>query len=330
MEVDAVRRWLAAGLGRDPGDLTLTKFPRGVSRETWLVSCAAGEYTIRQDLPGGSVDPVPLSHEYEIYRRLAQPGGPVPVAAPLWYTDDGPAGRPAYAREQVDGHWSIPGWPDPAVRKAAGQEHLRHLAALHTCDWRALGFGEIFPVPASLDDCAVMTVEHFAHEIDAHEIEPMPVVHEAVAAFVAEAASYRAPCASLCKGTNGLGEEVWRDGKIVAMSDWELARLGDPAYDLAQCQELLWDEDEALAFYNDVSGIGVTAEHVDFYRRLYSLVMFSFTNHATGCMVMHGDQSPRLAWVGTEMSHVATLRMARTGGFPPASARPETIKPGGR
>lgn len=330
MELAAVRAWLAEGLGRDPGAITLTKFPRGVSRETWLVSCDLGRYTIRQDLPGGSVDPIPLSLEYEIYRRLAVPDGPVPIARPLWYGDIGPAGRPAYVREQVDGDWRIPGWPDPDVRRAAGQEHLRHLAALHTCDWQALGFAEILDVPASPADCAPAAVKHFAAAIDAHPVEPVPLVHEAIAHFRDEARHFPAPRISLCKGTNGLGEEVWRDGRIVAMSDWELCRLGDPAYDLAQCQDLLWDEAEALAYYREVSGIDVSAEHVEFYRRLYSLPMFAFTNHATKCMVARGDRNARLAWVGTEMTHVATLRMAFSAGFTPPREERRTIAQGGR
>lgn len=330
MDIDAVTEWLRGGLGRDPGTVQITKFPRGVSRETWLVQCDAGSFTIRQDLPGGSVDPIPLSHEYEVYRRLAQPGGPVPVARPLWYTEHGPAGRPAYAREQVTGDWRIPGWPDPGVRRNAGMEHLRQLAALHTCDWESLGFGEILEVPAGPHDCAPLAVEYFARAIAEHLVEPSPVVTEAIAHFRSEAKRFPARRVSLCKGTNGLGEEVWRDGRIVAMSDWELARLCDPAYDLAQCQDLLWDETEALEFYNEVSGIGVTVEHIAFYRRLYSLVMFSFTNHATKCMLSNGDRNARLAWVGTEMSHVATLRMAFAAGFEPATESRSTIAQGGR
>jgi aminoglycoside phosphotransferase (APT) family kinase protein len=330
MEHEAIAAWLSTGLGRPVGELDVVKFPRGVSRETWLVTCDAGRFTIRQDLPGGSVDPVPLSHEYEVYRRLARPGGPVPVAAPLWYTEVGPAGRPAYARVQVDGDWRIPGWPDPAVRKAAGQEHLRHLAALHTCDWRALGFDEIMEVPGSAAECAPLAVEHFARSIDEHLVEPAPLVHEAVAYFRRVAPSVPAPRISLCKGTNGLGEEVWRDGKVVAMSDWELSRLCDPAYDLAQCQELLWDETEALEFYNSVSGIGVTIEHVRFYRQLYSIAMFAFTNHAAQCLIERGDRNARLAWVGTEMSHVATMRMAFAAGFAPEQSDPTSVASGGR
>lgn len=330
MDEAAIIEWLTAGLGRHPGHLQVVKFPRGVSRETWLVNCEAGNFTIRQDLPGGSVDPVPLRHEYEVYRRLAHADGPVPVARPLWYTEVGPAGRPAYAREQVHGHWQIPGWSDPAVKKAAGQEHLRKLAALHTCDWEKLGFGEIMEVPASPAECAPLAVEHFAADIDDHELEPMPLVHEAIAHFREEAKQFPAPRISLCKGTNGYGEEVWHEGKIVAMSDWELSRLCDPAYDLAQAQEMLWDETEALAYYNEISGIGVTIEHVAFYRRLYSLAMFAFTNHASKCMIMQGDRNARLAWVGTEMSHVATLRMAFAAGFAPIREDRSTIAQGGR
>jgi hypothetical protein len=36
----------------------------------------------------------------------------------------------------------------------------------------------------------------------------------------------------LCKGQNGIGEEIWRDDRIVALCDWELAHLGDPCHDL--------------------------------------------------------------------------------------------------
>src|SRR5436190_17560896 len=109
MDHDAVADWLRAGLGSDPGGISITKFPRGVSRETWMIDCALGEFTVRQDLPGGSVDPVSLRQEYEIYRRLAVPQGPVPVAEPLFFTDIRPAGRPAYLRRQIEGDWRIPG-----------------------------------------------------------------------------------------------------------------------------------------------------------------------------------------------------------------------------
>ena len=56
---------------------------------------------------------------------------------------------------------------------------------------------------------------------------------------------------SLLKGNNGIGEEIWPDGRIVALSDWELATIGDPALDWAFSQGLLTlhDVDDTLDHY---------------------------------------------------------------------------------
>ena len=85
---------------------------RGVSRETWVVDvrviragvAAEESYVVRRDLPDGTVIPMPLREEYEVYRRLAD--SPVPVSRALWIEDDPrwqPDGRPAYVRTKVDG-----------------------------------------------------------------------------------------------------------------------------------------------------------------------------------------------------------------------------------
>ena len=82
---------------------------RGVSRETWLVDAEVTRqgrtvlegFAVRRDHDVGSVDPIPLRTEYEVYRRLADSA--VPVARALWYEDDPswrPDGRDAYVRTQ--------------------------------------------------------------------------------------------------------------------------------------------------------------------------------------------------------------------------------------
>ena len=64
----------------------------------------------------------------------------------------------------------------------------------------------------------------------------------------------------------------------MALSDWEESSLGDPASDFAHTQELLppptgWSNGsktfhlkDALAFYENVSGIPITEERLNFYR----------------------------------------------------------------
>jgi len=85
----------------------VVKFPRGSSRETWFVACDAlrggarehHRLVIRRDFPGGSVCPMPLRTEFDVYDRLKR--SPVPVAEVLWFEDDADAlegGRPLYVR----------------------------------------------------------------------------------------------------------------------------------------------------------------------------------------------------------------------------------------
>jgi aminoglycoside phosphotransferase (APT) family kinase protein len=73
---------------------------------------------------------------------------------------------------------------------------------------------------------------------------------------------------SLCKGNNGMGEEIWKDDKIVALSDWELAFIGDPAQDWALSQGMLTlgDSKQTLAHYESIAGFHVDRGTLDFYR----------------------------------------------------------------
>jgi aminoglycoside phosphotransferase (APT) family kinase protein len=327
---------------RTPGatavrDVDVVKFPRGVSRETWFVTYVieqadGGEprsIVVRRDLPGGSVCPSPLRREYEIYRRLE--GTAVPIARALWFEDD-PAwqadGRPHYVREHIDGSWEIPGFQDPDAafddfRIAISREHLRCLAAIHTCDWEALGFGDVLLAPTGPDTCATTAIDRLVAELDSFQIEPMPVVEEAVG-WLRENAPRSAPRVSLLKGTNGLGEEVFRDGEIVAMSDWELASIGDPASDFAHLQDLIpdvirdgkvrWGQGPALEYYEEISGIAVAPAAISYYQVLGALEMVVFAHNAAIPLVAGTDHLVRLAWVSTEVLYWAKNILAGAAG----------------
>jgi aminoglycoside phosphotransferase (APT) family kinase protein len=156
----------------------------------------------------------------------------------------------------------------------------------------------------------------------------MPVVTECLE-WLRDNAPTDAPRISLCKGTNGLGEEVWRDGTIVAMSDWEEACLCDPANDFAHTQELLppldgarfggWTLQDALDYYESVSGLVVTVERLAYYRVLRSLEVVLFSHHAALPLIRGTDHLARLAWVSTEMLHFGQMGLARAAGlFEPA------------
>jgi hypothetical protein len=74
------------------------------------------------------------------------------------------------------------------------------------------------------------------------------------------------PRISLVKGNNGVGEEIWQGERIVAMSDWELASLGDGVLDLGFSQGImqLADFGEILRHYEQAVGSPVSPERLAF------------------------------------------------------------------
>lgn len=296
------------------------KFGRGTSRETWFITySSAGHGTqhlvFRRDPPTGSIDYSPLSQEYFIYDRLGRSA--VPVAAALWWEDD-PAwtDRPFYVRRHVAGSWDIPSFKDPspdydALRIRISKEHMRKLALVHAVDWKTLELDSVLCTAPDEARCGAHYIDALTALFESQRAEPMPMFLEA-----AEWLKDRAPPAPrlcLCKGTNGLGEEIFAGEEIVAMSDWEEAHIGDPAADFAFLQEFtptvvrdgetLWSLQHAIDYYRSVGGAPVTVGAVQYYQIVRALRMLAFS-HRAGAAVHHSPLAPiRQAWTGIEVLH---------------------------
>ncbi|HUD28798.1 MAG TPA: phosphotransferase [Novosphingobium sp.] len=308
------------------------RFTRGTSRQTWFVHYhdgqgAARSVAIRTDHPAGAGDPTSLDQEFAIYDRLGRLG--LPTARALYWEDD-PAlcPRPFFVRELIEGSWQVAGYAAPGdegarVRLAAAQEHMRALAAVHDADWRAVGFASILGAPEDEADAARFYVRRQLALLAGFGAEPQPLLAE-VARVLLESAP-PAGRVSLCKGTNGLGEEVFRDGRLVALSDWEEAWVGDPASDLAMVQgfteaiviggETVWDLDRALAFYNTRAAVPVSIENVRYYQlaRMFGrLVMFAYT---TTVVRRSADATVRQSWTATEVQHSVKRVLAHALGL---------------
>jgi aminoglycoside phosphotransferase (APT) family kinase protein len=279
MDPRQVERYLAGKLGDEVRVSSLSQAFPGLSRETWLVRLERGPagsairqgVVIRADTAGGPVVPTPLEYEYQVYVHVAKTD--IPVARPLWF-DASPEitdGRALFVREMVEGSTLLPGLGDDTAaaaerRRRVAIEHIENLARLHRVDWRSAGFGNFMDVPGCAEDVPRHELERWRRVWEEVRPAPLPVVTEALHWF-ADHLPARAANVSLCKGQNGIGEEIWRDDRLVAFCDWELANIGDPCQDLALSQGMLklWDRDRLVAHYERVAGFSLPPDNISYY-----------------------------------------------------------------
>jgi aminoglycoside phosphotransferase (APT) family kinase protein len=330
--------YLASKLGANkPVEIAdITRFGRGSSRETWFVKYhdphkpgTIVSVVFRLDFPAGSTIPTSLEQEYFMYERLGRTR--VPVAQAMWWEESPEwiaGGRPFYVREAIEGSWEVPHFHDPdpqydELRIAISKEHLSKLALVHAVDWKGLGFEKYLPAPKDTADCAHFAIDAIMKRFEEIRLEPVPIMLEA-----AEWLHDNAPVAaklSLCKGTNGLGEEIFRGREIVAMSDWEEATIGDPAADIAFLQSFVpelerdgrnvWGLEKALEFYRSVSGTEVTLENVKFYKYLQGLKMCQYSHNAGVAVARSPEAQIRQVWTGTEVFFVGKYNLASAMGW---------------
>lgn len=295
--------YLSQGLGDRVTIVSCKRSFPGASRETWLIAAEVGGrpagFALRIDAKGGQAIPFPLVREYKVYRALH--GSAVPVAEPLWFAEniDFAEGRPHMVRRLVDGSTAVPGLESDTAEgrarcRAAAMEVLEKLAIVHTIDWAALGLGDVLEVPPETGSALGFEFDSWIDFWDARKPAPDPLIEETIC-WLREQVPNDTPRISLLKGNSGVGEEIWRDGRIVAMSDWELASLGDAAGDLQFSEGTfqLGDFNELLEYYEQCAGISMSEERLAFGAFLVWFKAFvSMRGYMLRCHIDNGD--PRL------------------------------------
>jgi aminoglycoside phosphotransferase (APT) family kinase protein len=259
--------------------LRLKRNVGGMSRETWFAEVAGtrgaepftDSLTLRVDHPGGSVVPVDLEREYRIFAALTPTE--VPVAEALWFeTDPSLTGRaPFYVRRTVPGSASAGRLfkaGNEELRRAIGAGLARQLAAVHSLDWASTGLTDVMAVPKTPQECALLELAHYEEAYRKAAPEPMPVV-EALFSWLKRNVPAEVQRTSLVWGDVGIGNFIYDGDRIVALTDWEQAHLGDPMKDWASAlwrgADSLLPRKEMFAIYEEASGLTVDLDRIEYY-----------------------------------------------------------------
>jgi aminoglycoside phosphotransferase (APT) family kinase protein len=180
-----------------------------------------------------------LAREFRILRILE--GSDVPVPHARWMEQDPSIlGAPFYVMERLEGRvppdnppYHISGWVTeiaPEERARIWWSGLEVLARIHRIDWKRAGLG-FLDAPQLARDPLEGQLRYYERYLEwAARGRPHPT-SDAALRWLVKHRPEEEPTA-LCWGDARLGNMIFRDGRCVAVLDWEMAALGSPEADL--------------------------------------------------------------------------------------------------
>jgi aminoglycoside phosphotransferase (APT) family kinase protein len=209
-----------------------------------------------------------LPREAAVYRAL----GPTPMrVADLIAVHPT---EPAFLLRRVEGASRFARIADPAEQLAIAQQFMTQLAILHRLDPEALELPELGP-PGVLHQHVLDEIAEWESQYDAAG-GGVPVITVALVWLRAHVPADGDWPVVLVQGDTGPGNFMYADGKLVAITDWELAHWGDLHDDLAwilvrDTLERFPDLAERLRDYEAASGFRIDAERLGYFRVLAQL-----------------------------------------------------------
>lgn len=299
-----LRRWLAAEVDVGFVDASIERIGTGHSRAMYVVTATSGRRAVARVEQGG-VFGTTSAEECRVMQSLHACGYPVAriIAADL---DGHAVGRPMFVMEFVDGAVG----PDAAViDDATAVSFVRSLRELHQLDGRHFGF-DIVPTCAS--DATPMQIQRWHRVHDMATPLPDPLIDEAAAWLL-----HHAPALSrlaVVHGDAGPGNFVHDRGRVVAVTDWEFAHLGDPAEDFAYCLTMrgprTMPRQRWLRLFADHAGVEMTDAQWRYWEA-FNLFKGACANRTCLTIFEGGrNRAPNMAIIGTALHHVFLRRLA--------------------
>lgn len=298
--------WLAAQLDWrdvDPERATVERIGVGHSRAMYRVDAGAGRCVVVRVEQGG-VFGTSSAEECRVMRSLATAGYPVaPILA------DEPTGevigRPFFVMAFVTGAAVD---DERAVDPPTAAAFVDALHALHELDGSGFGFDCVPPAPA---DATPLQIERWRGVYRRSSSEPIALLEEAAAWL-----HQRVPPldrVAVVHGDAGPGNFVHEGGRVVAMTDFEFAHLGDPAEDWSFCVAMrgarTMPRAEWLALFRERAGVDLDDERWRYWEA-FNLFKGACANRTCLDLFERGvNRAPNMAIIGTTLHQVFLRRL---------------------
>lgn len=227
--------------------------PEGVghSNETVLVDAHwtidgqrhDGDFVVRLQITGPGVFPTyDLGLQVRCMRTVAEHSD-VPVPHVRWLEEDPSVlGRTFYVMDRIDGlvpadrmPYTIDGFllaATPEEQASAHWSSLEAMAALHRIDWQAAGFGFLDRPEHGPTGLGQQFAWYEAYADWVCDGRPQPTL-DAARAWLADHLPADPPPTGVNWGDARLSNVMFRDFRVAAVLDWEMAALGPAEVDLA-------------------------------------------------------------------------------------------------
>lgn len=286
--------WLARRLEVSSVELGgLERLAGGFSSETWKVigRYRSGgereevEFILRWGPNGGIAAPYDMPGQFALLKALVPT--PVPAPVPLWLEPDRDVlGEPFLTMKPAPGT-TVPRFLDPAdpLRQEKRRSHVRALASIHQLDWRSYGIHHVLQEPTP-EDCAQVALSEVIRIVGNRGYAADPAVKRTISWL-----SERLPGQSevtFIHGDPNLSNYRFDGTSVVAVLDWEMAKLRSPLWDIgficAGIASLFGEEAQGLRerqtfldLYQEATGRSF--EQLLFWEVLFTLRAASGANH---------------------------------------------------
>jgi aminoglycoside phosphotransferase (APT) family kinase protein len=279
----------------------------GHSRAMYRVDTDAGAFVVRAEQ--GGVFGTSSAEEFAMMQALH--GAGYPVATVRWFEPTSTVlGQPFFVMDFL-AEAAVAGADDERAMSAAGAaEFVSTLAGLHALDWQAARV-PFASVPTTPSDATHLQIERWAAIYRAAAPEPIPLLDEAAAWLH----RYAPPLQrlSIVHGDAGPGNVVMAGDRVVAVTDWEFAHLGDPTEDWSFCLAMrgtrTLTREEWLALYERVAGVTMSESRWRYWEA-FNLFKGACANRTCLTVFESGaNPAPNMAIIGTTLHQVFLRRL---------------------